>query len=168
MFNPKLATCTFVFPESVGNLLSIILTTHIPFIGITSTNIALWFYTQTLKNRIPRLSVEQRHKRLPVRQNYKRRMSRRRNKSKALITTSSITTLFVLSWIPTVIRFTMSSIIGEKNIPNWIEKLRYLYFLGAYGNPVIYTLINKSFRVFVISKFKKSISKLSDIFSRNT
>ena len=46
-------------------------------------------------------------------------------------------------------RFHLSAIKGDEYIPAWLEKMRYLYMFGAYVNPLIYTLINKSFRDFL-------------------
>ena len=54
-----------------------------------------------------------------------------------------------------MVRFHLFAIKGEDWIPAWLEKMRYLYMLGAYLNPVIYTLINKSFRDFLLSLLRQ-------------
>ena len=111
-------------------MILITLTTAIPFILITAINIGLWIYVQTFIST----TSKSRH---------------------ALVTTFSITALFIITWFPTVVRFEMSAIMGENSIPNWLEKARYLYFVGTYGNPIIYTMVNKKFRDFITMRWKR-------------
>ena len=162
-FDPKYGGCVFPFEKSVIHIIITLFTTVIPFIGITCSNIALWVYVHRYR-RAQKLKDLLGTPQLPQRQRvYRRTLTfgenltrfRKQKVNQTVLTTCSITTLFVVAWFPTIFRYLLSSIIGEKNIPNWVEKCRYLYFIGTYGNPVIYTMVNKSFRALVISKLRK-------------
>ena len=74
---------------------------------------------------------------------------------RAIITTTAVTALFAFTWMPTVIRFMVAGFAGEQCIPFWLEQLRYLYFLGPWGNPLLYVTINRGFRDYFKSFFRK-------------
>ena len=126
-FNEKLVACSFKFGEDIPNLVIMSLLTLIPFIIITVINIVLWVYVRA----------------------YLKSHGCSDQTKRALLTTAAVTGVFWVMWSPTVVRFHLSAIKGDEYIPAWLEKMRYLYMFGAYVNPLIYTLINKSFRDFL-------------------
>ncbi|KAL5265548.1 hypothetical protein ACHWQZ_G006318 [Mnemiopsis leidyi] len=133
-FNKKLVACSFKFGEDIPNLVIMSLLTLIPFIVITVINIVLWVYVRA----------------------YLKSHGCSDQTKTALLTTAAVTGLFWVMWSPTVARFHLSAIFGDESIPVWLEKTRYLYMFGAYLNPLIYTLINKSFRDFLWGLLQKN------------
>ena len=94
------------------------------------------------------------------------RSSTSRDKKLALVTTCSISALFIITWSPTVIRFIMGAwptgtptVDGAPAayIPAWLEKIRIIYIFGSWGNPVIYTMINARFRTFVVNQMRRML-----------
>ena len=146
-FNPKLGGCVFNFTKSTGNLLIIILTTLVPFLIILSMNLALWWFVHQVANRT----------RAGLDCDNPRNKGRCRGSKQALLITSSITAIFAVCWFPTVVRFMLSAVCGEEVIPTSLERLRYVYFVGTYANPLLYTALSKKFRQFVSFYFKKCL-----------
>ena len=147
-FNAKLAVCSFIYGRDIPNIVIMSLLTLVPFIVITVINIVLWAYVRT----------------------YLKSHGHSTHTTTALVTTAAVTGLFWVMWSPTVVRFHLSAIKGEDWIPAWLEKMRYLYMLGAYLNPVIYTLINKSFRDFLLSLLRQRgcVCERGNLSNQNT
>ena len=143
-FQPKLGGCQFNFSTSVWNLLVILFTTVVPFLVILTLNVGLWVFVRNIVKKTRRRSgcVDCSDKR--NKKNVKCRTSHQ-----ALVMTSCITAFFIVCWFPTLIRFVLSAIIGEENIPTFLERIRYVYFVGTYGNPILYTTVSKKFRNFL-------------------
>eukprot|EP00116_Pleurobrachia_bachei_P004151 sb/3464413/ len=124
-FFPGLAACQFSFDISYFNFLAITATTLVPFVVITTINIALWVHVREVLRKSHLQSYQ------------------------ALLITSSLTAFFILCWAPTVFRFMFSAVVGEAGVPRLLEKLRYVYFIGVCGNPILYTAVSGHFRLFV-------------------
>ena len=168
VFNGVLAACTFVYSKSVVNCVLIIFSTAVPFTLIVAVNIALWCHVRSFDRRTAKFRTSQKHstsesiKSAPddARKSTISRMSSLQRlrefgqglavPNRAAITTTAVTSLFTVTWMPTVVRFMYSSFAGEERIPPWLEQLRYLYFLGSWGNPVLYGTINKGFRDYLM------------------
>ena len=138
-FNGKLAACTFHFGHSAYNVGVMILLTLFPFIAITVINLILWVYVTNLLKQ---------HSGSPTGRS-----------NVALLTTAAVTGLFWISWSATVVRFHYSAIVDEHDVSVGMEKARYLYMLGAYGNPLIYTMVNRGFRDFIRHLLKRIYTK---------
>ena len=82
---------------------------------------------------------------------------------KALLTTSVVTTLFLISWIPTLVRYFLASWPSQLIIPPpALDKTMVVTFsLGCWLNPIIYTVINKGFRNFVKGMIRGKLSTFS-------
>ena len=143
-FQPKLGGCQFNFSTSVWNLIVISLAAVLPFLAILILNVGLWLFVRNIvkKTRESSNCVDCSDKR--NRNNIKCRTS-----NHALVMTSCITAFFIVCWFPTLIRFVLSAIVGEAAIPTFLERFRYMYFIGTYGNPILYTTICKKFRHFL-------------------
>ena len=78
---------------------------------------------------------------------------------KAITTILSISILFLVSWIPTVIEEAWRVFGGHHHqIPLWFNKVHInFYFISSFGNPILYALINKRYR----EEIMKNISPLS-------
>ena len=89
--------------------------------------------------------------------------------TKALITTTVVTSLFLISWIPTLIRYFMAAWPFLLIIPPpTLDKIMVITFsLGCWLNPIIYTIINKGFRNFVKNMIRGKISSLSTTMSQS-
>ena len=129
-FLPGLAACQFSFDISLFNFLAITASTLLPFVVITLINIALWIHVREVLRKSHFQSYQ------------------------ALLITSSLTAFFILCWAPTVFRFMYSAVVGEAQVPQALEKLRYVYFIGVCGNPILYTAVSGHFREFVLSFIK--------------
>ena len=62
--------------------------------------------------------------------------------------------------MPTVLRFAYAAFAGEATLNAWVERVRYFYFIGSWGNPIIYAMINKGFRDY----FKSFVNRLCRIY----
>ena len=133
-FNVRLAVCSFTYGRDIPNVIIMSLLTLVPFIVITVINLVLWVYVRA----------------------YLKSHGHSTQTKTAVLTTAAVTGLFWVMWSPTVVRFHLSALKGEPWIPNWLEKTRYLYMLGAYLNPLIYTLINKSFRDYLLTLLRQT------------
>ena len=111
----------------------------------------------------PRESQPQKNKEAQKPNHNKAPATRLAQHSKALLTTTVVTSFFLVSWIPTLIRYFIASWPYTVVIPPAaLDKLLPITFsLGSWLNPLIYTLINKSFREFVSGKIKIQIAHLS-------
>lgn len=83
--------------------------------------------------------------------------------TKALLTTTVVTSLFLVSWIPTLIRYFMAAWPCSLVIPPpELDKVMTVTFsLGCWLNPIIYTIINRGFRNFVRERIRGRISSLN-------
>ena len=93
-----------------------------------------------------------------------------RNKQ-ALVTVSAICWVFVLSWLPYLIRI-MAMMLSTKKLPLWFFTVQYnLNILSLTLNPIIYTLTNRKFRKFLnrrIMRLKQAVRNTVHDISRNT
>ena len=149
-FQPKLGGCQFNFSTSPWNLLVILLTTFLPFLIILLLNIGLWLFVRNVVQK-----TRNSNKCIDCTDPRNKNNIRCKTSHQALVMTSCITAFFIFCWFPTVIRFVLSAIIGEENIPTFLERGRYIYFVGTYGNPIIYTTICKKFRHFLWQHLQK-------------
>lgn len=147
-FKPKLAGCQFNFSTSIWNFIVVLLTTVVPFILILAINIGLWLFVRNIVKKTRTTA------RVDCSDKKNKCHPKCKNNHQALIITTCITAFFIVCWFPTVIRFVLSAVIGEENIPNFLEKGRYVYFIGTYGNPILYTMISKKFRKFLWKHMK--------------
>ena len=87
---------------------------------------------------------------------------------KALLTTTIVTSFFLVTWIPTLIRYFMASWPFSIVIPpTALDRAMPLTFsLGSWLNPLIYTVINKGFRDFIKGKVKVRIAALTNTISQ--
>ena len=87
---------------------------------------------------------------------------------KALVTTTIVTSLFLVSWIPTLIRYFMASWPSRLIIPPaYLDKAMTITFsLGCWLNPIIYTVINQGFRDFVRGRIRGTINSLVVVSSQ--
>ena len=170
-FNQVLATCTFPFQRSTMNAVMIILSTAVPFAIIVSTNVFLWFHVHTftqrqekrrkLKPEPEKPEPEQKRKTTLSRmKSFKRWTDAVAASNQGIITTTVVTALFAVTWLPTVVRFSYSAFAGELYVPVWLEQLRYVFFIGSWSNPIVYTLINKGFREY----FRRFCSRLCRVY----
>lgn len=68
--------------------------------------------------------------------------------NKAFLTISAVSGLFVISWLPFIIRKILTVLVDSNII--WLKKTDIMFFqLSTFGNPVIYTLVNARFRNFL-------------------
>ena len=149
-FQPKLGGCQFNFSTSPWNLLVILLTTFLPFLIILLLNIGLWLFVRNVVQK-----TRNSNKCIDCTDPRNKNNIRCKTSHQALVMTSCLTAFFIFCWFPTVIRFVLSAIIGEENIPTFLERGRYIYFVGTYGNPIIYTTICKKFRHFLWQHLQK-------------
>ena len=164
VFNVKLASCSFTFPKSIGNAILIFGTTVGPFVVIVLLNVLLWLHVRAFTQHLStKLSSHHSHEsqsremtELERKQNKKFRASYRQG----VITTTFITALFAVTWMPTVLRFAYAAFAGEDSLEDWVERVRYFYFLGSWGNPIIYAMINKGFQDY----FKSFVNRLCKIY----
>ena len=142
-FIAEFANCAWHFQSSLKpyHMSLMIITVALPILLTTALNIGLWVFVHmyTTKN------------------GSKRRANS--DKMAAVMTTSSITALFLLTWLPTVIDFLVQSYPNKDpskatSVPHWAIKLRIIYVFGTWGNPIIYTIINRKFRDFVLKKIR--------------
>ena len=81
----------------------------------------------------------------------------------ALVTVSAICWVFVLSWMPYLVRI-MTMLLSSKGLPPWFYTLQYnLNILSLTLNPIIYTLTNRKFRKFLNRRgmrFKKRLKTM--------
>ena len=81
-----------------------------------------------------------------------------------LLTLSSISSLFILSWIPTILYASCSHIIVAVNLPWVIMAAFYFFFISPVGFPFIFLFTNKKFRDIVngifCSNFTRAMSTM--------
>ena len=153
VFNAKLACCSFVFAKSIGNAILIVNTTVIPFILIVTVNVLLWVYVREyFTNRIVVKECKGSSNKLEL---SKQLSSIRASYRQGVLTTAFVTALFAVTWMPTVLRFAYSAFAGEEDLSDWVERVRYFYFLGSWGNPVIYAMANKGFQTYFVNFLKR-------------
>ena len=152
VFNANLACCSFVFLNSTGNAILIFATTVIPFILIVTVNFLLWLYVREyFTDRITTKTRKRSTAEVDVKQLDKMRASYRQG----VLTTAFVTALFAVTWSPTVVRFAFTAVAGEVGLAGWAEKVRYFYFLGSWGNPVIYAMMNRGFQNYFVNFIRK-------------
>ena len=66
---------------------------------------------------------------------------------KAITTVLSISILFIVTWIPTIIEEGWRHFGDQRTIPRWFNKAHInFYFISAFGNPILYALVNRRYR----------------------
>eukprot|EP00116_Pleurobrachia_bachei_P010780 sb/3471042/ len=75
---------------------------------------------------------------------------------KALLTTSLVSTMYLASWLPTLIVYFVDAWpFSDVRTPAWFEKLHPIAIsVGSWGNPLLYTAVNRGFRKFVSKKLQ--------------
>ncbi|XP_063694102.1 galanin receptor 2b-like [Bolinopsis microptera] len=159
VFNVKLASCSFTFPKSTGNAILIFGTTVVPFLVIVSLNVLLWLHVRAFTRHLSaKLDSKSRREMTEMEKKQSKRF--RASYRQGVITTTFITALFAVTWMPTVVRFAYAAFVGEDGLYDWVEKVRYFYFLGSWGNPIIYGMINKGFQDY----FKSFVNRLCRVY----
>ena len=162
VFNVKLASCSFTFPKSTGNAILIFGTTVVPFLVIVSLNVLLWLHVRAFTRHLSeKLSSKSGRESREMTEMEKKQSKRfKASYRQGVITTTFITALFAVTWMPTVLRFAYAAFVGEDGLYDWVEKVRYFYFFGSWGNPIIYAMINKGFQDY----FKSFVNRLCRIY----
>ena len=172
-FNAVLASCTFLFLKTVFNNVIIVLFTALPFAIIVVLNFCLWLHVRSFSARMTQYRKPSNGPNPIMVAPEVPAATKKDSKTsifgpqRAIITTTAITALFALAWMPTVIRFMVSTFAGEEFIPPWMEQLRYLYFFGPWGNPFVYVAINRGFRDYFKSFFSNLLRNKFAILSNN-
>ena len=83
----------------------------------------------------------------------------KRIKLQSFLITGGISSIFLISWLPSVIRTTLQHRGGQ--IPVWLEYLTHLYILNTFSNPIFYLFVNAGYCNFV--HFKIKILKIKTI-----
>ena len=92
---------------------------------------------------------------------FNRKRSAVANKT-AITTVSAICFIFIISWIPYIIRVTAA--ITLIKLPSWFHNTQQNFnMLSVTLNPVVYTIIDRRFRRFVIRRFLKFKRKIYSI-----
>ena len=82
---------------------------------------------------------------------------KRRHPRWAVVTIGGLSTLLILSWLPTLLkRFWLHSASSF----SLKRATMYLYFLSSFANPILYTIVNRDFCTFTIKYLRR-------LFGRN-
>ena len=125
VFQPLTSDCDVVFQrKGLVNLVIAGPYVVVPFVGLITCNI--WLYCIARKSAA-RLGKSARQ---------------------ALVTIGAVSVLFTVSWLPYIVRkFVM---IVTKEDLNWPMRPDILFYeLSIFGNPIIYTVVNERFKVFL-------------------
>lgn len=127
--------CTLEFTEQ--GLVDMIIgpiTIVLPFIGIIVFNVALLVLA------------------------YKSAQKLGRSGNQAFLTISAVSSLFIISWLPYIVRKVVGAILEESDL-SWLKKIDIiLYQFSTFGNPVIYTMVNGRFRSWIKTSLFKCFS----------
>ncbi|XP_063686084.1 galanin receptor 2a-like [Bolinopsis microptera] len=75
----------------------------------------------------------------------------------ALITVNAICWIFVLSWVPYIIRAIMATL--SIPLPLWFYTMQYnLNIISLTFNPIVYTITNRRFRRFILRRISRIVS----------
>lgn len=143
VFVKGISTCIIQYQyHGIENLLYSILFLVSPFIIIIISNIILAVKT-ILYTRNIKANAQIRITKVGIKQMYEKR------RKQATLTVGSLSLLLIVSWLPSFIkRFG-----GLKHTHPGLSKATiYLYFINSFGNPILYTLCSKDFKVFVRKK----------------
>ena len=128
VFEPLSSDCALKFDKK--SLVNVIIAgpyVVIPFVGLIVCNILLFYIASKSAARIGR-SVKQ-----------------------ASITIGAVSGLFVVSWLPYIVRQFIVMI--TKSELDWPFRPDILFYeLSIFGNPIIYTIVNKRFKNYLKSK----------------
>ena len=125
VFQPPTSDCDVIF-EKKGLVNMIIAGPYvvIPFVGLITCNI--WLYCIARKSAA-RLGKSARQ---------------------ALVTIGAVSVLFTISWLPYITRKFVMMVTDEEL--NWPMRPDILFYeLSIFGNPIIYTIVNERFKVFL-------------------
>ena len=117
--------CEISVSSPLGRIVGIIHNVQIwiPSLLILPCNLALWFLA------------------------HKHTKNHNLSSKKAITTILSISFLFILSWIPTVLEEGWRVFTKDPHIPLWFNKAHInFYFISSFGNPLLYALINRRYR----------------------
>jgi hypothetical protein len=125
VFQPLTSDCDVLFDKKgLVNLLIAGPYVVIPFVGLITCNI--WLYC------IARMSAARLGK----------------SARQALVTIGAVSVLFTISWLPYITRKFV--IMVTKKDLNWPMRPDILFYeLSIFGNPIIYTIVNERFKVFL-------------------
>eukprot|EP00116_Pleurobrachia_bachei_P004974 sb/3465236/ len=134
-FKPGISACDIEYSGNsrtdvkTAALIGVVMQMLIPFISIILINIAMYIIA---KKRFKDLSTNQ-----------------------ALMTVSSVSGLFVASWLPSILIILMS--VSKAVSPGTfllLDKIQiHFYYLSIFGNPLLYSFVHKGFGRFARSKF---------------
>ena len=86
---------------------------------------------------------------------------------KAITTILSVSILFVISWIPTVVEEAWRLFFQDTGIPLWFNKAHInIYFISSFGNPLLYALINRRYRDEIMKKIQVPRQISSRVFGQ--
>ena len=187
-FNKDTGVCIYTFDYGKKLAHFILMTMpNILCIFTVATNVGLWMiFKETSKKqsgvraitlRMRQQSIEQTTLRVKqqsteqtmstaatANDNYINRSVKKKMETvRAILTTCIISVLFIIAWIPIAIRYTISAYPWEnKRAPAYLDKIIIFTFnVTTWCNPIVYTVINKSFRDFVLRRFTYQVRVLA-------
>ena len=79
---------------------------------------------------------------------------------RAIRTIGLISVVFILTWIPNHVVVCLM-LLGQNIKGNHLARIRIsFFFVGSFCNPIIYTVVNKSFKDFILDKFVVTAKRL--------
>lgn len=127
-FNPATSDCGVHFEKK--GLVNLVIAgpwVAIPFTGLIFCNVALYCIASKSLMRMGKSARQ------------------------AMITLGAVSGLFVVSWLPYIVRKCFMMV--TKKEMNWPLRPDILfYLLSIFGNPIIYTIVNERFKVFLKAK----------------
>ena len=134
-FRPVIAACDIDYnSKKVIAILGVFIQMMLPFFCIVFINIAMYCIA---KKRFKEMASNH-----------------------ALVTVGSVSGLFVISWLPSILIIFLSVSNIPQNDIKWLDKLQInFYFLSVFGNPLIYSFVHKGFGRFARSKFSVFVRK---------
>ena len=134
-FAPVIATCILMYEkEGIENIVYTVVLIIIPFIVIIIANVTLWIIAYKTSKKHCKSGASTRVEKA-------KQISAQRQR-KSTTTVGLVSALLLISWVPAV---TKRLEWGGYASVSLKRATIYLYFINTFANPIVYTLVNRTF-----------------------